>query len=125
MYVVKEAFNVEHEGSAVEAAAVRDMDIVEEGEARVQGAGEGTGAKLSGGDEAVGVDVVEEPFGDGLLEELAETLQKGDGAVVLGRRVVVAPRFGNNNDQGGLPRGGVVADPNTSIGEGGEVVLGL
>ena len=35
VHVVEEALNVKHEGGAVEAAAVCDVDIVEEGEARV------------------------------------------------------------------------------------------
>ena len=33
MHVVKEALDIKHEGSAVKAAAVRDMDIMEKGEA--------------------------------------------------------------------------------------------
>ena len=103
MHVVKEALNIEHEGSAVEATAVRNMDVVEEGEAGVQSAGERMGAKLGGGNEAVGVDVVEEPIGYSLLEELAEAFQERNGAVILGCRVVVAPRFGDDHDQSSLP----------------------
>ena len=33
MHVVEEALDIKHEGSAVKAAAVRDMDIMEKGEA--------------------------------------------------------------------------------------------
>ena len=124
VHIVEEALNVKHEGSTVEAAAVRNMDVMEEGKAGVQSAGEGAGAKLGGGDEAVGVDVVEKAFGNGLLKELAEALQKRDGVVVFGRRVVIAPRFGDDNDQSGLPGGGVVTDPNAGVGESSEVVLG-
>ena len=70
------------------------------------------------------VNVVEEPLGDSLLEEFAEALQKGDGAVILSRCVVVAPRLGNDDNQGRLPRGGVVTDPNARVGKSSEVVLG-
>ena len=91
--------------------------------AGIQSAGEGAGAKLGGGDEAMGVDVVQEALGDSLLEKFAEALQERDGAVVLGCRVVIAPRFGDDHNQGGLPRGGVVTDPNAGVGESSEVVL--
>ena len=104
VHVVEEALDIEHEGSTVKATAVRDMDIMEEGEAGIQSARKGPCAKLGGGDEAMGVDVVQEALGDGLLEEFAKALQERDGAVVLGRRVVVAPRLRDDNDQGGLPR---------------------
>ena len=67
----------------LQATVVCDMDIVKEGEASIQRARKGTGAKLCGGDEAMGVNVVKEPLGHGLLKELAEALQEGDGAVIL------------------------------------------
>ena len=124
VHVVEEALDVKHEGSTVEPAAVGDVDIVQEGEAGVEGAGKGAGAKLGGGDEAVGIDVIEEALGDGLLKEFAEALQERNRAVVLSRRVVVAARLGNDNDQCSLPGGRVVSDPNTCVGEGCKVVLG-
>ena len=123
MHVVEESLDVKHEGSAVQAAAVRNMEIMEEGETSVQRARESMGAELGGGDKAVGVNVVEKTLGHGLLKELAEALQEGDRVVVLGSRVIVTARFGDDDDQGGLPRGGVVIYPHTSVGEGGEVVL--
>ena len=71
----------------------------------------------------MGIDVVEEVLGHGLLKELAKAFQEGDGVVVLGGGVVVTTRLGDDNDQSSLPRGGVVTNPDAGVGEGGEVVL--
>ena len=60
VHIVEEALDVEHEGSAVQAAAMRNMDIVEEGEAGIQRAREGASAELGGGDKAMCVDAVKE-----------------------------------------------------------------
>ena len=49
------------------------------------------------------VNVVKEALGHSLLKEFAETLQEGDGVVVLASHVVVAAGFGDDNDQSSLP----------------------
>ena len=98
VYVVEEALDVKHEGSAVQTTVVRNVNIVVEGEAGVQRAGEGVSTKLRGGDEAMCVDVVQEALGHSLLKEFAEAFQEGNGVVVLSGGVVVAPGFGDDND---------------------------
>ena len=69
------------------------------------------------------VNVVKEALGHSLLKKFAETLQEGDGAVVLGSHVVVAAGFGDDDDQSSLPGGGMMFNPHTSVGKGSEVVL--
>jgi hypothetical protein len=48
--VVKEALDIEQHDPALETGAMSSLDVMEEGEARVEARGVSSPAKLSGGD---------------------------------------------------------------------------
>ena len=57
---------------------VRDMDIVHQGKAGIEGARECTRPQLHCGDKAISVNVIQHALGNGLLQEFGEALQEGN-----------------------------------------------
>ena len=60
--------------------------------------------KLRGGEDVIMVGIHKDTFGNNLLKEFATTFQEADGTVGLGETIVRLTWFGDDDDEGILPR---------------------
>ena len=88
VHIVKEAFDIKQQCSTLTFGPDGALHIMHEGESHVKGAGVCPDAKLSDWGELVLVNVVQQPLGHPLLDELGQALNQGDGPVVFGQCIV-------------------------------------
>src|SRR6267142_1717315 len=96
--VVEEPRDIKKEDCSHAARLNGLLGLMTEGGSRVRGGVVRAGAELAMTQEVEVVDVGAEPVCHHLLEKLPTALEKGNGAIGFGRRVVGFVRLGDDDD---------------------------
>jgi len=92
--------------------------MVGEGEGHVQTTGAGPGPELVRGKYLRCVNGIGDPFGNGFLHEFSQAIQKRNGPIGFGGKIIGFARLGYDLDQGMLPEGGMEGMRQAAVKQG-------